>query len=164
MTWAELCEDTSLHDLPYRIETNAQGQIIMSPTKIWHSRREGRIAALLARLLPTGEVVTQPALHTHEGTKVADVSWYSDARIDEVGVDDDAAEFLIAGEIMVEVLSYSNSDQEMTQKRELYFGLGAQEVWLCDLQGIMSFWTPEGQIEGSKLCPEFPKIIARSHK
>jgi len=31
MTWAEICEDRFLTALPYRIETNRWGQVVMSP-------------------------------------------------------------------------------------------------------------------------------------
>ena len=133
----------------------------MSPAKKWHQLRESRIASLLNRLMPQGEVVAQPPLRTREGTKVADVSWFSEQRLVEVGVSDDEAEFLIAADIMIEVLSYSNSDKEMAFKRTLYFELGAVECWLCDLEGQMTFWDVNGPIDQSKLCPEFPKVVRR---
>ena len=40
-----------------------------------------------------------------------------------------------APEICVEVLSPSNSKPEMEEKRALYFEAGAQEVWICGLDG-----------------------------
>jgi hypothetical protein len=32
---------------------------------------------------------------------------------------------------------------EMNEKRDLYFEAGAQEVWLCGLDGKMEFYTPD---------------------
>jgi hypothetical protein len=37
MTWAEACDDPSLQDLPYKVEINRHGQIIMSPVRNEHS-------------------------------------------------------------------------------------------------------------------------------
>ena len=37
LTWEELCRDPNLHDLPFKIETNDRGQIVMSPlTGLYH--------------------------------------------------------------------------------------------------------------------------------
>lgn len=37
MRWEEVCEHQQLQDLPFKIELNKWGQIIMSPVKIKHS-------------------------------------------------------------------------------------------------------------------------------
>jgi hypothetical protein len=49
----------------------------------------------------------------------------------------------------------------ITEKRQLYFEAGAEEVWLCDANGKMTFYhagsaSPQS---GSKLGPEFPKKV-----
>lgn len=31
MKWSDVCTDSSLRDLPYKVELNAQGQIILGP-------------------------------------------------------------------------------------------------------------------------------------
>ena len=49
MTWDEICDDPALQDLPYKIETNQYGQIIMSPAKGWHSERQFLIISELSR-------------------------------------------------------------------------------------------------------------------
>ena len=36
MTWEYLCKDRRFQDLPYKVELNGRGQIIMSPTKNFH--------------------------------------------------------------------------------------------------------------------------------
>jgi hypothetical protein len=46
---------------------------------------------------------------------------------------------LEAPEICIEVLSPSNSQLEMVEKRALYFEAGAAEVWTCDLDDSMTF-------------------------
>jgi Uma2 family endonuclease len=60
-----------------------------------------------------------------------------------------------APEIRVEVLSSSNSKPEMEEKLALYFEAGAQEVWICGLDGKMEFYTADLSA-ASRLCPIFP--------
>ena len=67
-----------------------------------------------------------------------------------------------APEICVEILSPSNSPAEMTCKRALYFNAGAKEVWQCDEDGVLTFFTPEtpnNPTETSPICPDFPARI-----
>ena len=68
----------------------------------------------------------------------------------------------IAPEICVEVLSPSNTREEMLDKMTLYYAKGAQEVWLCDEEGHMEFFTAmsaPASVQGSDLCPQFPRQI-----
>ena len=37
MNWQEVCNHKSLQDLPFKIELNNQGQVLMSPVKVYHS-------------------------------------------------------------------------------------------------------------------------------
>lgn len=43
MNWQEVCADKNLQDLPFKIELNHWGQIVMSPTKNKHSVYQGLI-------------------------------------------------------------------------------------------------------------------------
>ena len=47
----------------------------------------------------------------------------------------------------------------MQDKRQEYFEAGAVECWFCNVTGGMSFYGPEGELELSELCPEFPRQI-----
>ena len=89
--------------------------------------------------------------------KAADVAWASPERMTELG---EQACFPRAPEICVKVLSPSNSEAEIQEKMALYFDADAQEVWLCDRTGTMSFCTPPTQMSpASRLCPEFPRQV-----
>jgi hypothetical protein len=45
-SWEDICADPVLRNLPYKIETNARGQIVMSPpARNEHSGFQQRIAA-----------------------------------------------------------------------------------------------------------------------
>ena len=37
MNWQEVCADPHLRDLPYKIELNERGQILMTPVRLYHS-------------------------------------------------------------------------------------------------------------------------------
>ena len=64
-----------------------------------------------------------------------------------------------AAEICIEVISATNTKEEMNEKRHLYFESGAVEVWFCDLNGKMTFYGLEGRIKNSSLVPEFPALV-----
>ena len=57
--------------------------------------------------------------------------------------------YLQAPEICVEILSPSNSDEEMLIKTELYLARGAQEVWLVNVQGKLRFFSHSGELTSS---------------
>ena len=69
--------------------------------------------------------------------------------------------FPTAPEICVEVLSPSNTEAEIQEKRALYFDAGAAEVWICDESGTMSFFGLHNSkaMKASQLCPKFPKRV-----
>lgn len=154
MTWDDICNDQSLQNLPYKIETNRHGQIVMSPAKNWHSRRQSRINGILYRLSGSGELMVEAAIETSEGVKVADVAWASDAFFSKHA---DEGVLTSAPDLCVEVLSGSNTDAEITSKLALYFAHGANEVWLCDDAGMMTFHvSPTQTVPASVLFPAFP--------
>lgn len=157
MNWQQVCADKSLADLPYKIELNRQGQIIMSPSRSKHSVFQGRLVRKLNACLPNGEAFPECAMETSDGTKVPDVVWASPAKLQR---NLEAISWAESPEIVVEILSDSNTQGEMTAKRALYFERGAVEVWFCEETGRMSFYNPQGQIAVSALCPGFPDCIA----
>ncbi|WP_038172329.1 Uma2 family endonuclease [Verrucomicrobium sp. BvORR106] len=160
LTWDEVCADRSLADLPYKIETNRYGQIVMSPTKHWHSQQQSDIHLRLSRLTRSGYLLLEAAIETPEGVKVADVAWGS-AAFQKAHAKDDT--LTAAPDLCVEILSPSNSKAEMQEKLTLYFAYGAKEVWLCDVKGKMTFHTsPSATVATSVLFPKFPtKVIGK---
>lgn len=155
MNWQEVCADAHLHNLPFKIELNEYGQVVMSPIKVYHSAFQGRIGILLYQLL-NGYVLDECAIATPKGTKVADVAWVSPERFQIVREEDECS---IAPEICIKVISSSNSKREICEKIALYFSQGALESWACDEHGNMQFYAPEGNLEKSVLAPDFPMRI-----
>lgn len=159
LTWENLIADRSLRNLPYKIETNRHNKILMSPASFWHGDYQSTINVLLSRLVPCGRTVIECAIQTSEGVRVPDVAWIS---LERRKPHRRAVVLPIAPEICVEILSPSNSRGEMLEKMTLYFAKGAQEVWLCDEEGRMEFFTalsaPES-VPSSEMCPDFPQQI-----
>ena len=159
MLWKEVVESPQLKNLPYKIETNEWGQIVMTPARVRHGNYQYKIGNLLGSLHPqAGEIVMECAVRTAKGTKAADVAWFSTARW--LIVEDDF-ETSIAPEICVEVLSPGNTGGEMKSKRKLYFEAGALEVWVCNTEGHMRFYDQSGELEQSQLVPAFPQNIRK---
>lgn len=156
MNWAEVVAHPSLRDLPFKIETDEHGQIIMNPVKINHSVYQGRIMRLINSFRQDGEIMVECAIWTRKGTKCADVAWASDELFAEL---QGKTEAQIAPELCVEVLSMSNSEREMKQKRKPYFEQGAQEVWVCDEYGQMRFFDENGEMKKSVMFADFPDSI-----
>ena len=157
MNWQEVCEHPSLKDLPFKIELDELGKIIMSPVKIYHSILQGEIEFILRSLLDDGKTLPECAIRTSKGTKVADVAWVSLDLLSKIKGETEAS---IAPEICVEFISASNTKKEMAEKRQLYFEAGALEVWMCNENGDVSFFNAEQQLTRSVLVPEFPEKIS----
>jgi Uma2 family endonuclease len=156
MNWQEVCEHPSLKDLPFKIELDELGRIIMSPVKLYHSMLQSEIEFLLRSLLKGGKPLPECAIKTSKGTKVADVAWVSSETWAKIKTE---AEASIAPEICIEVISTGNSKKEMIEKSQLYFEAGAKEVWLCNEDGVMSFFNAEQELTRSELVSEFPEKV-----
>jgi Uma2 family endonuclease len=156
MNWQEVCEHPKLQDLPFKVELNRQGQVLMTPVKVYHSLFQGRIAGLLYAHAKDGEALTECAIRTSKGTKVADVSWASYKRLTRIRSE---AECSIAPEICIEVMSSANTNEEMLEKKDLYFESGATEVWICDEDGNIAFFSPIAKLDNSFLAPGFPRRL-----
>ncbi len=61
-TWADICADPNLKDLPYKIETNRFNKILMSPASTWHGGYQYRIGRLLEEHMPDGRIIMECAV------------------------------------------------------------------------------------------------------
>jgi Uma2 family endonuclease len=132
LRWAEVCNDPTLRELPYKIELNAFGTIEMSPANTRHARLQGEIAFELRRQLPGGGVLTECPIFTEIGVRVPDVAWASDEFLDRHG---EATPFPESPEICVEIRSPSNSDEELELKTRAFLAAGAREVRVVSEDG-----------------------------
>jgi Uma2 family endonuclease len=158
--WKELCEDPVFAKHDFRVETDRFGQalVMSTPPTFEHGGFQFNIGTEIQKHLPEGFIITECPVSTSEGVKGADVVWISSAR-KRRALRDGLLE--LAPEICVEVLSKSNTREEMLEKKRLYFESGAKEVWFCDLTGRMHFYlcTAPDAPSVSALCPKFPRKI-----
>ena len=148
MEWSEVLDNPILRELPFKIELNKFGKLLMSPASNHHASIQGRLAAILFNKLPQGEVLTECSIETSDGVKVADVAWLSNDFINEFSY---TTPYPKAPEICVEIASPSNLIIEISTKVDLYLAKGACEVWIVyDLDKI-DIYTNIGKIDKSKI-------------
>ncbi len=151
--------DPTLDGLPYKVETNAQGQIILSPHKNRHSDLQSALFQLLQQHAPEGHISVEYALATSEGVKAPDVVWMSRERREKMRATGDPS--TLAPEVCVEVMSTSNTREEMQKKRALYRTIGAEEIWVVSEDGTIRFYSEE-EIDRSAIAPGCPKEVPSS--
>lgn len=147
MEWAEVLADPVLQDLPYKIELNEYGKIVMSPASNRHSLLQGDLIRLLGGQLP-GRVFPECSIQTTKGVKVADVVWCS---VDFIRRYNFTTPYPHAPELCVEIVSPSNSRQELAEKIMLYLAAGAREVWIVFEDGQIEIHDASGRLERSAL-------------
>lgn len=155
--WQRVLDDPQLQELPYKIETNEHGQIVLSPHKPQHGLRQAQIVRLLEESADSGVSGVEFAVETAKGVKVPDVVWISDQRLARVPEEAEASP--VMPEVVVEVLSEGNTEAEIAEKRRLYLDEGAKEVWTCAEDGKMRFFDEDGEIERSTLVSSFPAQV-----
>lgn len=160
--WAEIQDDPQWEDWNGRIETDRHGHVLMSPhAGYFHVCHSKTVMTLLDSLLPDGIALVECPVSTADGMRIPDVIWVSNRRRAKIGrplgLDS-------APEICVEILSPRNRKREMEEKRALLFAAGATEVWQCDGNGQMTFFTSSEDAgrERSVFCPGFPAQVEKS--
>jgi Uma2 family endonuclease len=102
-------------------------------------------------------IVHQPIglLHAKRGVKAPDrvvASPTFDESTDERGF------LLYAPELCIEMMSPSNSWEEMRHKTLLYLAAGAKEAWICDNEGAMHYFDGAGTRAESALAPGMLRV------
>ena len=156
--WAEIQNDPFFLSLEQRIETDRHGQVIMTPPPSFsHSFKGSKLIRLLNQHLSDGQALHAIPISTYDGVRVADVAWLSSSHLSEARQENI---LLSAPDICIEVLSPRNSKAEMLEKMALYFHAGAKEVWLCQDDGALEFFTAtDHSSPQSILAPAFPGRI-----
>jgi Uma2 family endonuclease len=157
--WEKVLAEPYYQQAVGRVETNALGEVLMSPPPApEHGLKQAEISYLLRKLLNGGRAITECPLSTIDGVRGIDVAWMSFERL---GLRKQKAAFLVAPEICVEVISPSNTRQEMEHKKDLYFTAGAEEVWFCSAEGEMTFYLKSNpsEVTSTELVPSMPLQI-----
>jgi Uma2 family endonuclease len=160
--WLQICSDPTFADRPERFEIDAAGKLIMSPPPGFDHRQRARAIANLLDQLHTGQLATvEQAILTRDGqVRIADVVLLTNAQKRWL-ITNPTSPLPIAPPLCVEILSRSNTQAGINEKRALYFDAGATEVWICNRDGSMSFFSGiDHQLSTSLLCPSFPATIS----
>ncbi len=150
--WQELMSNPFFRDIPYKVELNKFGQILMSPASNRHGILQNKVAREIERTKKSGIIIIECSILTNEGVRVADVAWASDEFITEFG---ETTPYPKSPEICVEKKSPGNSKAEMEEKTRLYLEKGALEVWIVDEYGKANFFSHTGKIKKSKIAENF---------
>jgi Uma2 family endonuclease len=146
MQWSEVIDNPYFKNLPFKIELNRYRKVEMTPASNKRGRLQAYIGALLERKLKKGEVLTECSIQTTDGVKVTDIAWCSKAFIKQYGYE---TPYSHAPELCIEIVSHSNSKEEMTNKVQLYLQAGAEEVWIVWENGIVDYYDKTGKLEQS---------------
>jgi len=145
--YEKLCEDPWMAKVDGKIEIDVWGRVMMTPPPAYkHGLLQGRLIGILAAL-GGGRVAGDTPIATSTGLFAADVTWASDAfvRAHEREVAPQQAP-----ELCIEVVSPSNSRDELDKKRDAYLTSGAQEVWIVYPKSKRcEFFGPQGQLQQS---------------
>lgn len=147
MNWAGVMSNPFLQNIPFKIELNKWGKILMSPASNSHGHIQFEVGTKIKDgKKGLGKVIMECSVQTSQGVKVADVAWASDEFFSRHGYE---TPYRRAPEICVEIMSRSNSKGEMEEKIELYLAKGAKEVWIVNEDVEIEYFNCEGKIEKS---------------
>ena len=144
MQWSEVIDSPYFKNLPFKIELNRYGKVEMTPASNKHGHLKSLIGALLERKLKKSEAITGCSVQTTDGVKVADVAWCSRSFIKQHGYE---TPYSHAPELCIEIVSPSNSKEEMINKVQHYLQAGAEEVWIVWENGIVDYYGKTGELE-----------------
>jgi Uma2 family endonuclease len=148
--WLQIVSDPLFSNIPYKVELNKFGQILMSPASNWHGMAQFLVGDKIKSKRKKGAIIMECSILTRDGVKVADVAWASDEFIKKYGSD---TPYIKAPEICVEVLSPGNSVEEIESKVSLYLEKGAVEVWVVEKDKKQRIYTNVGEVKESKIAP-----------
>lgn len=158
LQWADVLKDKSLRNLPYKVELDKRGRVILTPWSNRHGMLKAEIGAMLIRLTRKGAIILGCSIETLDNVKVADVAW---ASREFLKTQRDETPFTLAPEICVEIASVFDPEV-IAEKIILYLAKGAREVWICDAKGNLEFHNHLGKLKKSKLAPRFPSKVRLS--
>lgn len=154
--WEEIAADPALQNLPYKIETNQRGQILLTPPKAQHSDLQGRVLDKLREVESEGRGLPEFPIATPAGVRVPDAVWMPDGQLNQITETGDPP--TRAPDVCIEVMSDSNDWEEMHEKRVLYREAGAEEVWVVEENGTVRFFEDE-EIGKSGIISGFPEQV-----
>lgn len=152
-----MSDDPCFASVPAKIELDAWGRVLMSPPSVYHAEVQGNLTHKLKTVLG-GRIFTEAPIATPAGLFLADVAWASASFMSAHGP---GSPFMRAPEICIEVVSPSNSVKELTEKKDAYLAVGAEEVWIVYPESRrFEFYGPQGAMARSNYAVDLSDIFA----
>ena len=85
MEWTDVVDNPLLQNLPFKIELNKWGKILMSPASNHHGILQFEVGTRINRAKRSGKIIIECSIQTPQGVKVADIAWASDGFIAKHG-------------------------------------------------------------------------------
>jgi Uma2 family endonuclease len=152
--WRLLASDPLVAAIPYKVELNEKGAIEVSPPTTRHAFLQAFVSRELAVQRPDGTTFTECPVETDIGVRVPDVVWASPEFMRRHGSE---SEFHAGPDLLVEVLSPTNTRAEIGEKVAAYLAAGAREVWVVGDDGLPEIHTSAGRVTASTLGFELPR-------
>ena len=118
MNWKEVCESPELQNLPFKLELNKDGEVVMNAVQVNHALFAGKIIHFLEIYLPKGYSLPEFPVMTSDNVKSPDVVWISGERLEQVK---GLVAANISPEICVEVKSPHNTWKNCMRKLSFIF-------------------------------------------
>ena len=132
---------------PDCFELNEFGELILSPKPT--TRHQGTASEVAYQLtVQLGPRALTASVLTDRGVRVPDVVWMTPERWAECK---DQTPLQLVPDVCVEVLSPSNTREEIAMKVGAYLRGGAREAIVVGLKGEVEFFGPGGKREASAL-------------
>ena len=149
MQWHQMLANPALMNLPFKIELNRLGQLLMSPASNAHGAIQTDLAAMLkGKVKQRGRVYSERSIQTQDGVRVADVTWAPTAFVTAHA---DVTPFPGAPELCVATVSACNSKAAIARKVQLYVAQGAQDVWVVSLKRALTIYADGKLAKRSRL-------------
>jgi hypothetical protein len=103
-----------------------------------------------------GRAVADLQMDSTAGAQSIDLAWLSDGQLQLLQGFESVP---FAPCICIEFFSSTAPDATTVQKKALLFNHHAEEVWLCDAQGQLTFFNQNGQLNQSRIAPRFQQNI-----
>jgi Uma2 family endonuclease len=155
--WEAACSDPELARLPHKIELNEWGKIELTPpAPPIHGDFAFETAKLLEAFLGGKASVECPVL-TVIGVRVPDAVWVPEERRAELR---GSQPLVRAPEICVEVISLSNTSEELEEKTKAYLAAGAREViWVEPQAKRVRYFREDGEGSESAFSVPFERLF-----
>lgn len=137
-----------VEDDPDCYELNELGEWIVSPRPTHGHQRAAFVVGFQLATQLGPEVATEVSVYTDRGIRAPDVAWMPAARWLEAKGQNPLP---FVPDVCVEVVSPSNTRQEILMKVGAYLRGGAREAIVVGLKGEVEYFGPGGRLEASAL-------------